>query len=226
MGSTIKRLTRHLYLILLFAFIILLSAFIIELVKRRYAQTIGYKSHYSNDIGRLSYSNPDMQTAFKHVKENHTIASEDFKDSAEWQELVRKDRADRAKIEIAGKLVTFSISAIGLLVYVVRRRNAYEMSWLDWLSVILGLVFMGDVLIHAIHLLMGFVLCQEASLWQQFNLPVFTSITIYNVLGLVLFSFILYKIPKPDRIRFIMCGLSGTIVGGSLWLFWVGDLLL
>lgn len=157
---------------------------------------------------------------------NYNPGSEDHKESAEWQQLILKDRADRAKIEMAGKLVTFFISASGLLVFFVRRGNENEMSWLDWLSVMFGLVFMRDVLINAINLLRGNMLCQEARLWQQLNLPVFTSIAIYNVLGLMLFSFILYKIPKLNRSHLFISGIPGTIVGGCLWLFLLGDLLL
>jgi hypothetical protein len=206
--------------------IIPLSAFVIEMAKLCYAESIGYTSEYSKSTGRLSYSSPDMQTSFKGVQANYSPGSEEHRESAEWQQLVHKDTADHTKIEMAGKLITFLISAIGLLVYFARRRYEKKMSWLDWLSVILGLVFMRDVVINTINLFNGFMTCHEAKLWHHLNLPIFTSTAIYNGVGLLLFCFILYKIPKSNRSLFIISGIIGTILGGLLWLVWLGDLML
>ncbi len=215
---------------LLFIGVIQLGAILHEGVRTITAKTINYeKGHFAN--GELYFQNDSMNKCFDKFRETNRAELEtgrDFPNKNKWLELKKQHDHDHAKIEISGRLFTFSVFLIGLLILFVRRKNRKEaFATIDWVGVILSLFIMQQVFLSAVHAITHkFIWCDDASIYNFLHLPIIKTEWCITFIGCIICSFIVFGIvPKEKRITFFCSGLLGGLVGITIWLFWTGKFL-
>ena len=163
----------------------------------------------------MSFTSPDMQQAFRAVIAAHP---ESYKEQPAWAALLTIDIKDRAEIEGVGKMITWLISAVGLLLFLSGRKNQDgKLSLVASAGLILSVVFMRDVVIGLYNLYHGNMLCQEAKLWQHLHWPVFPASYAYTAFCVGVFLWILYLVPKAVRRDYIIGMGIGGVIGGGVW---------
>ncbi len=207
-----------LYLTLGFALMVPAGAFITEKVKEVVAHGLGYKAHYRPGLGRSMYYSPMMGKAYNDIEELYAHDAEKYKVTPEWKALMDKHNWDLATIQLSGRIFSLLVSAVGLFIYFSRRRKGRSVLAVDWICILLGLFFMRDVVIDSASFYFKFTLCDENAIWTLLGWPVWTTLGVLIALGLILFLFILYKIPKRYLLLFLLSGFIGTCAGTYIWL--------
>jgi hypothetical protein len=215
---------------LLFILVIQLGAMLHEGVRTITAKTINYqKADFAN--GELYFYNDSMNKCFDKFWETNRAELEtgkDFPNKNKWLELRKQNDHDHAIIEISGRLFTFTVFLIGLLILFVNRKNRKEtFATTDWVGVILSLFLMQQVFLSSVHAVTHkFIWCDDASIYNVLHLPIIKTEWCITFIGSIICSIIVFGIvPKEKRISFFCSGLLGGLVGITIWLFWTGKLL-
>lgn len=213
-------------IILGFIVAILLGGYSNEILKKSYAAKLGYYTEYSSSLGNLNFHSKSIGQAFKSVRanynENYAIASK----SIEWKEIKLRDQQQKAKIELVGKLFTLIISVLGISIFVFRKIYKYEFGLIDLLLLIGGSFFLKEIAFNILYLLRGSIPCEEAAFWHDMNLNLFSALRVHTVIGLMLMLILIFLIPKFLRLKFLMGGGVGSLIGFGIWYFFLGEFLL
>ncbi len=218
-------MTKFFSLTLAFIITTQVGAILTEVVKKYTAHHLNYKTYYDHRYGRSFFYSPQMQSEFESVEKKYENNVKNYRASTKWNALVAKDTADFVRIELSGKLFICLVSAIGLAIFFYRRNKKYNLSWKDWVAVLLGLFFMRDVVINSFDIIADSMICNEAKLWDPLQLPFLLPVKIFVLLGLTLLCFVIYKIPKNYRMTFIISGIAGSVSGCYAWLYFTGEFL-
>jgi hypothetical protein len=220
------------FLLVFIAFIVvtIIGMTLHENVRRITAESLGYECHFNNGWGHLLFINEKLQKESYKIREtnNEAIKSKQFfKDRDKWDALVLRDRKDKAMIELSGLIFTFSLSMIGLLILLLRRKiNLYRFRLVDWAAVFLSLFIVKEAVTSLQRIYFGRMLCDHAKLAEYFGMPVFRSewiLLIYSILFsvLILFRFI----PRNRLFPFVLAGILGGLTGVILWLLFAGNMV-
>jgi hypothetical protein len=219
---------KYVYLTVGFILVILVGYFLNENVKKVTAKRIGYDTYYIPAMGRCTYYNYTIDSTLKNIHDEYLKSgdtSQAFRKDKEWVKLIKIDTRNFAIIESSGYLFTFFVSLIGFLIWFIRRKKKLIIKWLDWLSLILSLFFMREILVIG-YLFWHGILCNEKKLWDFFGLNwYYTYITLF-IFGIIWLIFILIRVlPKEYRLKFIVSGFLGCIIGFYLVTRFIGYLI-
>jgi hypothetical protein len=201
-----------------------------ENVRKITAQTLGYEGHFCKGWGQLLFSNEKLQNDIRTIRESNIEAiksNQFFKDRDKWDALVLRDRKDEAMIELSGLIFTFSLSMVGLLILLLRRKtNPNRFRLVDWSAVFLSLFIVKEAVTSFQRIYFGRMLCDHAKLAEYFGMPVFLSewiLLIYSMLFSVLI--LLRFVPRNRLFLFVLAGILGGITAVILWLLFAGNML-
>lgn len=206
--------------------IIQFGALLTEYCKAMYASKFQYEASHSGNMGRLVFLNAESQDPFKQVKVNHYIEYDVYSKSPEWQALLVSDQKDHAQIELFGKIIVLLISTLGLGVYFTRRNRKKKFSGIDFASLGFGFFYLKELVLSIMNFLLGRMNCNEAKIWQFWEVNPFNASGII-ALGLFMLTAVIFYYTPKSNIPFILTTLLiGGTIGGLIWLLFVGELLL
>jgi len=200
-----------------FMVLVLVDLTLTEKVKELVAHSINYKAIYQPMNGRSIYYDENKEKQVEHILDRNDYEDDFFEKDAEWQATQAKENKDMAIIHWSGRLFLLFVSLPALLIYFSRRKKKKIFGMTDWIALFFGLFFMRDVAMDALWMYSG-RWNHESVIWTYFGLPynIFYSLSI--VIGVLLFFFILYKLPKDKLIIVIIFGFIGSGFGAYFWL--------
>ena len=170
------------------------------------ANQLGFEAQYDGYFDHYIY----YDTTFIEARDSEKIKN------LLKEELIEKDLHNRRKIEMFEKTFLYLLSLMFLFLY-----RKFKSLWL----IIPAFIFMRDVIYNAFYITFDYYLCTESSCWgdySDFIIVHYLSV----IVGLIFLSFLISQIPKKMRFPIIVSGLIGSVIGGIIWVFYLGNLLL
>jgi hypothetical protein len=211
---------KNLLLTIAFILTILFGAWLSESIKVYKADQSGYTARYLNVFGRNVFSSPERGLEYEKIRKE-AGSYEIAKDLPEWNEVVKKDYAGHAQFEIFAMAVMWVMSAVGLLIFIILLRKSRQLNWKHYVAWFLSLFFMRPVVLAAANLCLGYP-CGEAKALLHYNIEPLLFQKIVLILGLLILVVIVAIVPKKERLRIVVTGAIGSIIGLLLWLFCFG----
>jgi len=229
-GSRLSQLQFTLLMFSVFVAVTLFGMIMHENIRKAEAKSLGYESSYEKEWGQLFFSNEEIQPALNAIIEANPDAirsGADFEGKDKWDALACRDRKDKAMIELSGLIFTFSVSIIGLIILLLRRKkNKLHFGLPDWAGIILSLFILKEFIFSLIYFLHGGMPCNHAKMFEYFNLHVWFSSLVLLLYSFLFALFMLIKfVPRNRAIPFILAGISGGITGIMLWLLFLGRMV-
>ena len=205
---------------------VLLGAVTSELIRAGIATQYDYNREYEPGFARYFFHSQTVYDEIKAVKAQYDDEVERFRESPEWTAVTSLDAKNRAQFETLAKLVNILISIGGVSAFLYLRRWEHGFSRRQLISLLFGLFFMKDVVLHTMEASLRMMFCNDAAIWQHFGLPLYLSATIYAIVGAVCLLVLLLLVPPKARLKLIAYGGVGTILGLLAWVAVVGPFLL
>lgn len=200
---------KQIILICTYIFVILLGYYLNENVKKITASTLGYKTIFEAAYGRCMFYNEDMFYKFNSIKDEYKSKGDfknGFKKDKRWLELVKLDTRNYAFIELSSYIFTIFISILGFSIWKSRRKQSNELELIDYISLIMCLFYMRNIIVIGYGLLIRSHFCDEFKLWQYFGFQWFYIDIIPFTLGIILLLYIIFKIIQYKiRLNFTIC---------------------
>ncbi|HOW30507.1 MAG TPA: hypothetical protein PLP88_03000 [Bacteroidales bacterium] len=200
-----------------------------EIVRKVTGEAIGYRCTYNSGLGQLLFYNEEMQSDILRIRqanENAIKANQYFQEKSKWDQLLQKDRKDKAMIELFGLIFSVFFSLSGLLLLAFRRKAKDNFGLLDWVGLMLSMFVAKEAVMSFVRLYSGRILCDHAKLAEQFGFQVFgfegfiLAVSIFFVVFMLLFY-----VPGKKLLLFLLGGLTGGLTGILLWIRFMGELL-
>ncbi len=214
---------KYLLLIGAFIFTILFGAWFTESVKIYKAEKAGYTARYSKGLGRNIFNSTERGVEYDKIVEN--AGSYDIaKMLPEYKEFARRDYHGHASFEIFTMVAVWSISVVGFILFILLLRKSKRFAIEHYLTLFLSLFFMRTVVLALVNLTLAYP-CGEAKAITHYGVnPTIFQIVILGI-GLLCLGAIIRKIPKRYKMRVIVSGAVGSVIGLALWMFLMGPLL-
>lgn len=199
----------------------ILGSVLIEGTRIVTAKSLGYDYRYIRSFGTFLFHSDKIDEEFLKLEIGRTL-DENYKESSAYKALIRQNQKNEAIINASGYGVSCLLLLIGFFLLYRRSDRKQAMKVSNWLGFFLSLVFVRYLVYHSVTIYSHSLFCQETSFFHVIGLPTFISIYILYAIGVTMALYIVYLLPKEHRLKTILSGLVGGLIGLIIWMKLVG----